>query len=111
MKQLLSFAVLITFAILAAGTGDSGSAPSSPSASSPPSSGAPRIAIVNESAANPNDIQQAREFLDRLPEACGGSSASVNGQGTVTIRLRCANASDAMAGTVKIKDGVVTEIK
>lgn len=61
--------------------------------------------------ANPSDLQQARQFLDDLPPACARSKHSVGRDGTVTITISCEGANGSLNGTVKIKDGIVTEIR
>lgn len=68
-------------------------------------------AIENESYANPEDVRQAKQFLADLPPACSGSRASASRDGTVTIRLSCVGSSNSMNGSIKIKNGIVTEIQ
>lgn len=65
----------------------------------------------NLSYANPSDLRQARRFLDDLPAACAQSRLAVARDGTVTIFIACEGASGSMEGSVKFKDGVVTEIR
>jgi len=69
------------------------------------------VAIKNESYANPADVRQAKDFLASLPLACSGSSASASTDGTVIIRMSCEDASKSMSGSIKIKNGIVTEIQ
>jgi len=68
-------------------------------------------AIENASFANPADVRQAEQLLASLPSACNGSRASATRDGTVTIRLLCQGNNKSMDGSIKIKDGIVTEIQ
>jgi hypothetical protein len=63
------------------------------------------------SNANPGDMNQAREFLAKLPPACQNSKISTESDGTVVIWLRCNNGTNAIDGLVKIKNGIVTEVR
>lgn len=105
---MVSCLVLCVFVVLAGGSGNSGSSYSGSSTSSPASRS---TSIENESSANPDDARQARQFLASLPEACSGSRASVSRDGTITIRLSREGANKSLSGLVKIKDGVVREIR
>ena len=67
--------------------------------------------IENESYANRDDARQARQFLASLPAACSGSRASASRDGAVTIRLSCVGDNNSMRGSIKIKNGLVTEIQ
>ncbi len=62
-------------------------------------------------AASSSDIQQARQMLSQLPSACGNSSMSITSDGAVIIRISCEGNSKSMEGMIKIKDGVVTQIR
>ena len=62
-------------------------------------------------AASSSDIQQAKQFLSQLPSACGNSSMSTTSDGAVVIRISCEGNSKSMEGIIKIKDGVVTQIR
>lgn len=88
--------------------------PPVPATRPPPRTPAPRVmqpVIANESLADPEDIKTARLYFARIPPACERSSAAVEADGTVTIYVRCSNAVDAVDGYIKIKDGIVTDIK
>lgn len=61
-------------------------------------------------AASPTDWRQAQDFLAKLPDACSSSRASVSPDGSVLITLKCMG-ERPMAGQVRIKDGLVTEIR
>lgn len=67
--------------------------------------------VEDESYANPDDVRQAKKFLNDLPPACSGSSASASRDGTVAIRIVCNDGSKAMDGRIKIKNGIVTEVQ
>ena len=64
--------------------------------------------MPNESLAAPDDLKQARKFLDDLPAACSGSYITISKDGTVIIHTVCSGASEFMSGTVSIKNGIVT---
>lgn len=67
--------------------------------------------IESESYASREDVRRAKKFLASLPEACSGSHASASRDGTVTVQLSCEGNNKSMSGSIKIKDGVVTEIQ
>jgi len=75
-----------------------------------------RILKIEEKAisslkANPDDMKMAEKFIKDLPDACSDSYVTVREDGTVVIRLICANLSNAMSGLITIKDGIVREVK
>jgi hypothetical protein len=89
------------FLILALGSNDSDSSTST--------SG---VSITNEEAANSSDVQQAKNFLEDLPQpACSGSSAYVKSDGTVVINVRCSGNNQSTNGTIEIKDGIVKNVE
>jgi hypothetical protein len=82
------------------------SAPPAPEVRQPP-----QPIVKNASRAKASDVRQAEQFLARLPPACGGTSASAGTDGTITILIRCFGSHDSLNGVVRIKDGVVTDIR
>ena len=84
-----------------------GSSDSSSTYIPPPSN---EIYIQDEHLANPQDIQQTRDFLSKIPEPCKKTcSAWVKSDGTVHIQLTCIEIG--RNGWVEIKDGVVKDVK
>jgi hypothetical protein len=83
----------------------------SESPSAPSESSLRGAQVQNASLAKPGDVQDAENFLNELPAACGSSSASAGADGAVTIRVVCSGNGKAMDGTVRIKDGIVTDIR
>ncbi|MDY7096188.1 MAG: zinc ribbon domain-containing protein [Acidobacteriota bacterium] len=70
-----------------------------------------RPTVSNSSLATSSDVRQAEEFLAALPPACGQTTASAGSDGTITIELKCSGSSQSLNGLVRIKDGVVTDIR
>lgn len=61
--------------------------------------------------ANPDDIRQARRFLEDLPPACDSSYYSVAPDHTVVIHYACSDSDKSTRGEVRIKDGIVTNLR
>lgn len=73
--------------------------------------GAAQPSVSNSSFAAASDVRQAEQFLTSLPAACSGTSASAASDGTITIELKCSGSSQSLNGLIRIKDGVVTDIR
>lgn len=71
----------------------------------------PAVSIRNEQFASPSDLSLTKKFLLELPPACSNSSADTSPDGTVTIRLDCLNSDKATKGIVKIKNGIVKDLR
>jgi hypothetical protein len=68
--------------------------------------------IENAAYASREDVREAKKFLASLPDACSsGSHASASRDGTVTIRFSCEGNNKSMSGSIKIKDGIVTDVQ
>lgn len=88
--------VAIIFALQACGSSNSSSRSS---------------AVQNATYANSSDVTTAENFLNDLPAACSGSSASASTDGTINIRVLCNGNGKSMDGLVSIKNGIVTKVQ
>lgn len=69
--------------------------------------------VLDAYHATHSDVAQAEKFLKDLPDACSKSYAYASDDGTVTVKIICIGStkSQSMDGLIKIKDGVVTQVK
>lgn len=63
------------------------------------------------SQVDPDDMRQARKFLADLPPACSRSRISVASDRTVIIHVSCSSGAKSMQSQVRIKNGVVTDLR
>ena len=68
---------------------------------------------ANVDNANPSDVAQATQFLSSLPQACGESYMDASEDGTINIHIICrgAGSTPSTNGLVRIKNGVVTQVR
>ena len=68
---------------------------------------------ANVENANPSDVVQATQFLSSLPQACGESYMDASEDGTINIHIICRGSGETPStnGLVRIKNGVVTQIR
>ena len=86
-------------------------APAPPLGEDSLASGHPGSRLENETYAKPSDIQTARKLVGGLPPACSGTAIFVNREGMVTIAVSCEDSFKSMRGLIKIKDGIVRDVR